>query len=263
MSDLAQVIFGISFIFLMTSLGSGLVFLFKKQIGEKANKLLVGFSSGIMIAASIWSLLIPAIEQSSSYGDWQFLPAVVGFLAGGMFLLAIDIICGKIDKKGENFVKNGEKGLKKSSKVFLAMTLHNIPEGLAVGVAFGGAWASGGSAAISLALSIAIAIGIQNFPEGAAISIPIRIETGSKAKGFLMGVLSGIVEPIAAIAGFFLAASITSIMPWVLAFAAGAMIYVVINELLPESQVGEGAMLGTWGTMIGFMLMMALDVGLG
>lgn len=263
MSDLAQVIFGISFIFLMTSLGSGLVFLFKKQIGEKTNKLLVGLSSGIMIAASIWSLLMPAIEQSENYGDLQFLPAVIGFLAGGLFLLAIDLICKKIDKKDENFAKINKKGSKKTSKVFLAMMLHNIPEGLAVGVAFGGAWVSGSSVAISMALSIAVAIGIQNLPEGAAISIPIAIETGSKAKGFYMGVLSGIVEPIAAVAGFFLAASITSIMPWVLAFAAGAMIYVVVNELMPESQVGDGATLGTWGTMIGFMIMMALDVGLG
>lgn len=263
MSDLAQVIFGICFIFLMTSLGSGLVFLFKKQVGEKTNKLLVGFSSGIMIAASIWSLLMPAIEQSKSYGDLQFLPAVVGFFAGGLFLLVIDLICKRIDNRDLNLKKNSAKGLKKSSKVFLAMTLHNIPEGLAVGVAFGGAWVSGNSAAISLALSIAIAIGIQNFPEGAAISIPIKVDTGSKIKGFFMGVLSGLVEPIAAIAGFFLAASITSIMPWILAFAAGAMIYVVVNELMPEIQVGGGAILGTWGTMIGFMLMMALDVGLG
>lgn len=260
MSDLAQVIFGISFIFLMTSLGSGLVFLIKNKIGEKTNKLLVGLSSGIMIAASIWSLLTPAIEQSSSYGDWQFLPAVAGFLAGGLFLLSIDLICKKININGEN---SATKGLKKSPKVFIAMTLHNIPEGLAVGVAFGGAWASGSSAAISLALSVAIAIGIQNFPEGAAISVPIRIETGSKSKGFFIGILSGVVEPIAAIAGFFLAASITSIMPWILAFAAGSMIYVVINELMPEGLVGEGAMFGTWGTMIGFMLMMALDIGLG
>lgn len=263
MSDTAQVIFGICFIFLMTSLGSGLVFLFKNKIGDKTNKLLVGFSSGIMIAASVWSLLIPAIDQSESYGNLQFLPAVIGFLVGGIFLLAIDLICKFIDKKANKNDDFAPSGLKKSSKIFIAMTLHNIPEGLAVGVAFGGAWASGSSTAISLALSIAIAVGIQNFPEGAAISIPMKLATGSKAKGFWLGVLSGVAEPIAAVIGFYLASTVTAIMPWVLSFAAGSMIYVVVNELMPELSTGEGSALGTWGTMIGFMLMMALDVGLG
>ena len=158
-------------------------------------------------------------------------------------------------------MKNG--GMKKHKKIFIAMTLHNIPEGLAVGVAFGGAWAMGDPTAMALALSLAIGIGIQNIPEGTAIALPMAMAAGSKVKGFLLGVLSGIVEPIAGVIGFFLAASVSAIMPWVLAFAAGAMLYVVVNELMPESQVGEGASYGTWGAMLGFLLMMLLDVALG
>lgn len=255
MSDLAKVILGISFIFVMTSLGAASALLVKNKISVKVSKLIVGFSSGIMIAASIWSLLLPAIEQSEAYGAFNFVPAVAGFLIGGLFLGLIDFLSNKINKT------NG--GMKKSSKLFLAMTLHNIPEGIAVGVAFGSAWASKDAAAMALALSLAIGMGIQNFPEGMAIALPMKQASGSKAKGFFMGVLSGVVEPVGAVLGFFLAASITVIMPWTLSFAAGAMIYVVVSELFPESQVGEGAVLGTWGTMLGFMLMMALDVGLG
>lgn len=253
MSDIAKVVLGISFIFVMTSLGALTSFLFKDKVSVKFNKLIVGFSSGVMIAASIWSLLLPAIDGASNYGSLKFLPAVLGFFVGGLFLALIDFICKKLN----------HCGMKKSSKLFLAMTLHNIPEGIAVGVAFGSAWATGDASAMALALSLAIGMGVQNFPEGMAIALPMKQATGSKTKGFFMGVLSGLVEPIGAIIGFFLAASITVIMPWALSFAAGAMIYVVVSELFPESQVGEGASLGTWGTMLGFMLMMALDVGLG
>ena len=258
MTDTAKVILGISFIFLMTTLGASFVFLFKNKISDRTNKLIVGFSSGIMIAASIWSLLIPAIDQSENFGNLRFLPAVIGFFVGSIFIAFLDIICKAINKTSKK-----PYGMKKHTKLFIAMTLHNIPEGLAVGVAFGGAWAVGSPASMALALSLAIGIGIQNIPEGMAISLPMKLATGSKLKGFLISVLSGIVEPIAAVVGFYLAASITVIMPWVLAFAAGTMMYVVFNELIPESQTGEGASFGTWGAIVGFMLMMVLDVALG
>ena len=258
MNDTAKVIFGISFIFLMTTLGASLVFLFKNKISDRTNKLIVGFSSGIMIAASIWSLLLPAIDQSENFGDLKFLPALIGFFVGAIFIALLDIVCRQINKTSKK-----PYGMKRHTKLFIAMTLHNIPEGLAVGVAFGGAWALGTPASMALALSLAIGIGIQNIPEGTAVSLPMKLATGSKVKGFLLSVASGVVEPIAAVIGFFLAASITVIMPWVLAFAAGAMLYVVMSELMPESQTGEGASFGTWGAIVGFMIMMALDVALG
>ena len=259
MSDTTKIIFGICFIFFMTSLGSSLVFLFKNNIGEKTKKLIVGFSSGIMIAASIWSLLLPAIEGAENYGNFNFVPAVLGFLIGCFFIALIDYITNKFASRSID----NKTGYKKPSKFFLVMTLHNIPEGLAVGVAFGGAWVSSDPLAVTLALSLAVGIGVQNFPEGAAISLPMKVATGSKLKGFLFGVMSGIVEPVAAVIGFFLASGISCIMPWVLAFAAGAMIFVVVSELLPEMQTGEGVSLGIWGIVVGFTIMMALDVALG
>lgn len=258
MTDTGKVIFGISFIFLMTTLGSSFVLLFKNKLSERSHKLIVGLSSGIMIAASIWSLLLPSIEQSASYGKLNFLPAFIGFFVGALFIALLDVVSNKLNKSG---IK--KEGMKKHKKIFIAMTLHNIPEGLAVGVAFGGAWAMKDPTAMALALSLAIGIGIQNIPEGTAIALPMAMATGSKVKGFLLGMLSGVVEPIAGVIGFFLAASVSAIMPWVLAFAAGAMLYVVVNELMPESQVGEGSSFGTWGAMLGFLLMMLLDVALG
>ncbi len=258
MSDIAKTIFGISFIFLMTSLGAGLVFLFKKNLSEKANKIIIGFSSGIMLAASIWSLLLPAIEQSSGYGKLNFLPALLGFGLGGLFIAFIDYLSKIIGKTS----KNGQFGMKKHTKLLFAMTIHNIPEGLAVGVAFGGAFAALSSSGMALALSLAVGIGLQNIPEGMAVALPLQAATGSKWKGFLMGVASGSVEPIAAVIGFFLASAVSVIMPWALSFAAGAMIFVVVSELLPELSVGESTSLGVWATMLGFMLMMTLDVAL-
>lgn len=254
MSDVSKIIFGFSFIFLMTTLGSLAVFLFKKDVGIKTSALINGFSAGIMLAASIWSLILPAIEQSESYGDLSFLPAAVGFLAGCGFIVLIDLLCKKIGKESD--------GMKKSSKIFIAMTLHNIPEGLAVGVAFGGAWALADPVLFAMAVSLAVGMGIQNIPEGAAVALPMKEATGSKLKGFLCGVSSAIVEPIAAVIGFFLAASISVIMPWVLSFAAGAMFLVILTELLPEGYE-KNHNFCILGSILGFVLMMILDVALG
>lgn len=253
MDTTGKVIFGISFIYITTFLGAAIALLFKNSLSEKVNKAINAFSAGIMLAASVWSLLLPAIDGGDKYGNFAFLPAVVGIIVGGGFIVLVDFLCNRM----------GRGGLSKPKKLFLAMTMHNIPEGLAVGVAFGGAWASGDPAAITLALSVAIGIGIQNIPEGAAVALPMKVATNSRTKGFLFGALSGIVEPIAAIIGFFVAASISIIMPWVLSFAAGCMLVVIMGELLPESISGKGAVLALWMAMIGFVLMMSLDVALG
>lgn len=261
MNEITITALGIAFIFLMTSLGSAIVFLFKKNISEKINSLFLGFSSGLMIAASIWSLLIPAIEQSGSYGSFSFVPAAVGIILGGMFLVIIDkIIALFINRKNKN---NNFRALSRSGKLFLAVTLHNIPEGLAVGLAFGNAFLIGGNSAFYSALWLAIGIGIQNFPEGAALSLPIKEETNSKKKGFFLGVASAVVEPIMAVIGIFLSGVLASVMPWLLAFSAGAMLFVVAEELLPGAKLKSGSNIGTWGFVIGFVLMMILDVALG
>lgn len=255
MSEVWKVVFGFGFVFLMTSLGSLAVFLFKKEVSSKTSAIITGLSAGIMLAASIWSLILPAIEQSSSLGDFSFLPAAAGFLLGCVFIWGIDQICKLINKdRGE--------GLKKPTKLFLAMTIHNIPEGLAVGVAFGGAWALGDPVLIAMALSLAVGMGIQNIPEGMAVALPMKEATNSKFKGFLLGVASGIVEPIAAIVGFFLAAFLSTIMPWVLSFAAGAMVLVILSELLPDGY-SKNKDFSIWATILGFLLMMILDVALG
>ena len=236
--------FGIFFIFFMTILGSSVVFLFKEKVSDKVNKVFIGLSSGIMIAASIWSLLIPAIEKASIYKWASMLPVCIGFILGGLFLVCIDKL---IPSDGN-----------KSNRLFLSILIHNIPEGLAVGVAFGSAYLIGTYSSFLTALGLALGIGFQNLPEGAAISLPLKNEYGNR-KAFLYGVISGIVEPIAAIIGIVLSMQVTYLMPWLLAFAAGAMIFVVIEELIPESHSKQG----TWALMFGFMLMMLLDVLLG
>jgi len=246
MSNTLITIFGISFIFLMTTLGASFVFLFKEKVSDKVNKIFLGFSSGIMIAASVWSLLIPAIEKASIYEVFSFLPVSLGFLIGGLFLVGID-----------KFIPEGSN-TKINNKIFLSIMIHNIPEGLAVGVAFGSAILAKDTLSFMTALGLAIGIGIQNLPEGAAISLPLKNEYGNK-KSFMYGVLSGIVEPIAACIGIVLAMQVTYLMPWLLSFAAGTMIFVVIEELIPESQ----SKYGTWSLMLGFVLMMLLDTMLG
>lgn len=262
MSNTAMTIFGISFIFLMTSLGSALVLFFKKGIAGKTNTIFLGFASGIMIAASVWSLIIPAIEQSSDWGTWSFIPAAIGFILGGVFLVVIDKVVPHIHN-GTREEEGLHVKLKKTTKLFLAVTIHNIPEGLAVGFAFGVASTIGTSAAFISALGLAIGIGIQNFPEGAAVSLPMIAETGKRSKAFMYGVGSGIVEPVFAIIGYFLAAYISVLQPWLLAFAAGAMIFVVAEDLIPDSKLANNSNIGTWSLMVGFVIMMALDVALG
>lgn len=245
-----------------TLLGSAMVLFMKKEMSTYLQKALLGFASGVMIAASIWSLLIPAIDMASEQGQVAWLPSAVGFLLGIFFLLILDSIIPHLhlDKDKPEGVRSN---LKKTTMLVLAVTLHNIPEGMAVGVVFAGV--ATGNTTISLAGAFALSIGIaiQNFPEGAIISMPLKSEGVSKSKAFLHGTLSGIVEPIAAIVTIFLTSIVVPILPYLLSFAAGAMIYVVVEELIPESQQGEHSNIGTIGVAIGFVVMMILDVALG
>ena len=259
MTELQITILGIALIFISTALGSALVYFFKKGISPKVNVLFLGFAAGVMVSASVWSLLIPALEESISYGKLSFLPASVGFILGGLFLVALD----KLVPHFHN-ATNSEEGLnvkvKKSVRLFLAVTLHNMPEGLAVGFALGAAGATGNTTAVMSALGLAIGISIQNFTEGAAVALPIKATTGSSHKAFIMGAISGLVEPICAIIGFLLASYIQVLQPWLLAFAAGAMIFVVVEDLIPDAQTSGHSHLGTWSAMLGFVLMMVMDI---
>lgn len=256
-------IIGFSFIFVMTAMGASVVFLFKNDISHKLNSAFLGFTSGIMIAASIWSLLIPSMEMSEgSYGKFSWVPAAVGFLFGGLFLVLLDRVVPHIHS-GTNLEEGPRSNLKKSMKLFLAITIHNIPEGLSVGFAFGAAAAIGDEAALYSALGLAVGIGIQNFPEGAAVSLPLKQSLGSKSKAILMGMGSGAIEPISAIVGYFLATQIVLLQPWLLAFAAGAMIFVVAEDLIPSAKISDDIHTGTWGLMFGFVIMMILDVVFG
>ena len=241
-----------------TTLGSAMVFFLKDNINPKLQKILLGFASGVMIAASIWSLLEPAIGTYNDFKKW-LIPAI-GFLVGIGFLLLLDYLIPHIhiDKQEEGIKRNK---LSKTFKMFLAVTLHNIPEGLAVGVVIAGMISGNINEHAMLALSIGIAI--QNFPEGAIISMPLKEEEYSKTKAFLYGFGSGIVEPIAALIAILLTYYVSTILPFVLAFAAGAMIYVVVEELIPEANTGDHSNLATIGLAIGFVLMMVLDIALG
>ncbi len=255
-----EVTIGLLIPFLGTSLGSLMVFLIKDKMNPKVEKLLLGFASGVMIAASIFSLIIPSIEMATSQNIIAYLPASIGFLLGMGFLLLLDSIIPHLHNGSEN-PEGIKSNLKKKTMMVFAITLHNIPEGMAVGVIFAGALASKNiSFASALALSIGIAI--QNFPEGAIVSLPLAIEGKSKPKAFLMGVGSGIVEPIAAVITILLSQVMIPILPYLLSFAAGAMIYVVVEELIPESQNGKHSNIATIGVAIGFVLMMILDVAL-
>lgn len=262
LSDQVVAIIGISFIFVSNTLGSGMVFLFKNALTPTWKKIFLGFAAGVMIAASFWSLLSPAIEEAENQGLIGWIPAAVGFIGGGLFLLLVDNLLPHLHL-GEDKPEGLKSRLKRTTMLIFAVTLHNIPEGLAVGLAFGFALKSGTSIAIASAFGLALGIGIQNFPEGAAISLPLKQEGMSTTKSFIYGSLSGIVEPIFAIIGVILAQQLTFIMPWFLAFAAGAMIYVVVEELIPESQIGEHSNIGTIAVMAGFVIMMILDVALG
>ncbi len=248
--------------FLGTTLGSGLVFLMKNKINKKIEKLLLGFASGVMIAASIWSLIIPALDMAEEQGIITWVPATIGFLLGICFLLVLDCIIPHLHLNTDK--PEGLKSkIQKTTMMVLAVTLHNIPEGMAVGVVFAGAIAQNTGITMAGAIALAIGIAIQNFPEGAIISMPLKSEGMSKPKAFLYGTLSGIVEPIGAILTICLTNLVVPILPYLLSFAAGAMIYVVVEELIPESQTGEHSNIGTIGVAIGFVIMMILDVALG
>lgn len=257
-----DLVIGLAIPFLGTTLGAAMVFLMKNKINNKIEKLLLGFASGVMIAASILSLLIPAIEMSESQGKIAWVPAAIGFLLGITFLLVLDSVIPHLHLKSDK--PEGIKSkLKKTTMMVFAVTLHNIPEGMAVGVTFAGALTQNAGITMAGAFALAIGIAIQNFPEGAIISMPLKSEGMSKPKAFLYGTLSGIVEPIGAIITILLTNAVVPMLPYLLAFAAGAMIYVVVEELIPESQAGEHSNIGTIGVAIGFVVMMILDVALG
>lgn len=245
---------GILIPFIGTSFGSSFVFFMKKSMSEKFQKIIVGFASGVMIAASVWSLILPAVEMAENQGVISWIPATVGLLLGVIFLLIINKIAERFENK-----PNG----KKLNMLLFSVTLHNIPEGMAVGVCFAGFLA--GNAGISLleAVVLAIGIAIQNIPEGAIISMPLKMKEMGKGKAFLYGVMSGIVEPIAAIITVLLTNIVVPVLPYLLAFAAGAMIFVVVEELIPEMHSGKKSMLGVIGVSIGFAVMMILDIALG
>ena len=254
MGNVGITIIGFAFVFFMTVLGAAVVFCFKKEIPQGVHRFLLGLAAGVMIAASVWSLLIPSMQQSSRFGNFSFVPAAVGIMLGGLFLVALDKYLPLKSKQDQDN--------KKAMRLFFAVTLHNIPEGLAVGFAFGAASLVGTTAAYLSALGLAIGIGVQNFPEGAAISLPMKTAIGNNKKAFLWGAASGLVEPIASTLGFFLSASIVVLQPWLLAFAAGAMLFVTVQDLLPDATADKSA-IGTWGFVLGFMAMMILDVALG
>lgn len=257
-----QVLIGLLIPFLGTTLGSAMVFLMKDKINAKIEKLLLGFASGVMISASIWSLILPALEMAETNGTVKWLPATIGFLFGMIFLLFLDSIIPHLHLKSDK--PEGIKSkLKKTTMMILAVTLHNIPEGMAVGVTFAGALIGNTGITIAGAFALAIGIAIQNFPEGAIVSMPLKGEGNKKLKSFTYGALSGIVEPIGALITILLTNMVIPILPYLLSFAAGAMIYVVVEELIPESQSGEHSNIGTIGVAIGFVIMMILDVALG
>ena len=257
-----DVFWGLAIPFLGTTLGSAMVFFMKNKINNKIEKLLLGFASGVMIAASIWSLLIPSIDMAEEQGVIAWIPATIGFLLGIFFLLILDTIISHLHLNS-NEPEGMKSKLKKTTMMVLAVTLHNIPEGMAVGVVFAGAVSGNTGITMAGAFALAIGIAIQNFPEGAIISMPLKSEGISKLKAFWYGTLSGIVEPIGAVLTIALTNLVVPILPYFLSFAAGAMIYVVVEELIPESQVGEHSNIGTIGVAIGFAIMMILDVALG
>ena len=252
---------GILIPFLGTGLGAAMVFFLKKQISAGVRKALTGFAAGVMVAASFWSLLQPALESSACLGTLAFLPAAVGFLAGMGFLLALDMITPHMHMDSRQ--EGPRSGFKRTTKLILAVTLHNIPEGMAVGVVYAGFLAGETGITAAGALALALGIAIQNFPEGAIVSMPLLAEGMPRRKTFLMGVLSGAVEPAAAVVTLLAAGLVTPVMPYFLAFAAGAMMYVVVEELIPEMSEGEHSNVGTVAFALGFVAMMVLDVTLG
>ena len=256
-----EILLGILIPFAGTSLGAAMVFVLKKNISESLQKILTGFAAGVMVAASFWSLLQPALESSEGLGNLSFLPAAIGFLVGVGFLLLLDVITPHMHFNKQD--EGPKSGLKRTTKLILAVTLHNISEGMAVGVVYAGFRSGNAGITSAGALALAVGIAIQNFPEGAIVSMPLRAEGMNKGKTFLCGALSGIVEPIAAVITILAAGLVVPIMPYLLTFAAGAMMYVVVEELIPEMSEGKHSNWGTIAFSLGFVLMMILDVALG
>ena len=257
-----NILLGIMIPFAGTTLGSAMVFFMKKEMNQRLQKLLLGFAAGVMIAASVWSLLIPAIEMAEDAGGIAWIPAAAGFLLGMGFLLVLDTVTPHLhftEEKPEGMPSH----LKKTTMLVLAVTLHNIPEGMAVGVTFAGAMTGNGTLTLAGAFALSVGIAIQNFPEGAIISMPLKGQGISRTRAFAYGTLSGIVEPVAAFFTILLTGLVVPFLPYLLAFAAGAMIYVVVEELIPEAQTGAHSNIGTVGVALGFVLMMILDVALG
>ena len=260
MTDYIYSIIGISLIFICTTIGALFVFFFKnKEISPRLNKIFIGFAAGVMLCASFTSLIVPALNSEVTYmPSWSIV--AISLVLGAGFLWLIDKLVPHFHVNENKDEGLPSRGLSKTSKMFLAVTIHSVPEGLSVGIAFGVALANPGNHALLMgALLLAIGIGIQNIPEGAVVALPIKGETGSSLKAFLFGAFSGIVEPIAAIIGLFLAMQIEAIMPWSLAFAAGCMIYVVTEEMIPEMKNDEHDHFGVWSFIIGFVIMLILD----
>ena len=256
------VFYGILIPFLGTSLGAACVFFMKHDMSERLSRILTGFATGVMVAASIWSLLIPAMDQSEEMGKFAFVPAVAGFWGGILFLLLLDHIIPHLHRYSVS-AEGPKSRLQRTTMMVLAVTLHNIPEGMAVGVVYAGYLAGNAKITVAAAMALSIGIAIQNFPEGAIISMPLRAEGMKVSKAFAGGVLSGIVEPAGAMLTILAAGYIVPALPYLLSFAAGAMIYVVVEELIPEMSQGEHSDLGTIFFAVGFTVMMSLDVALG
>ena len=253
---------GIAIPFIGTALGSACVFFMKRELSRKVQRALTGFAGGVMVAASIWSLLIPAMEQCADMGKWSFVPSVAGFWLGILFLLLLDRVIPHLHVNA-NQAEGPHSRAKRTTMMVLAVTLHNIPEGMAVGVVFAGLLSGSAEITAGGALALSLGIAIQNFPEGAIISMPLHAEGKTKGRAFADGVLSGAVEPVGAILTVLFAGLFVPAMPYLLSFAAGAMIYVVVEELIPEMSAGEHSNVGVVMFALGFTLMMALDVALG
>lgn len=258
----SNVVYGLLTPFLGTSLGAACVFFMKEQLSDKIQRVLTGFAAGVMVAASIWSLIQPAIEDASKYGKWAFAPAVIGFWIGTLFLLLLDHVIPHMHRFATE-AEGPHSRLQRTTMMVLAVTLHNIPEGMAVGVVYAGYLTGDANISATGAMALSIGIAIQNFPEGAIISMPLHAEGKSRWRSFVDGVLSGIVEPIGAILTILLASIVVPALPYLLSFAAGAMMYVVIEELIPEMSAGKHSNMATVAFAFGFTLMLALDVALG
>lgn len=257
-----DIIYGLLLPFAGTALGASCVLFMRKAIKGRLQNALTGFAAGVMIAAAVWSLLIPSIEMTGKEGLGSVMPAVIGFFCGIFFLLSLDLLIPHQHPEG-NQDEGPRTSLSRTTKLVLAITLHNIPEGMAVGVSFAAALGAGAHLPVAGAIALAIGMAIQNFPEGAIVSMPLRAAGNSRMKSFGLGVLSGVVEPVAMIITLLLTDAIVSLLPYLLAFAAGSMMYVVVEELIPETQKAEHSNLGTLGFAVGFVLMMVLDVVLG